>query len=65
MEFNVLAALLEAGTVTHFKSRYGVDGTGIRGAVVQIGSPLNKELVTIVDTAGYLREFDRRTMRLA
>jgi hypothetical protein len=65
MDINVLASLLVTGTVTTFKARFGVDDDGIRGAVVQIGSPLNADLVIICDETGLLREFDRRIMRLA
>ncbi|MFD0035560.1 hypothetical protein ACFVJK_46805 [Streptomyces sp. NPDC127172] len=65
MDTNVLASLLTTGTVTTFKARFGTDDNGVRGAVVQIGSPLNQHLVLVVDETGLLREFDRRIMRLA
>jgi hypothetical protein len=65
MDINVLASLLATRTVTTFKAKYGADDTGLRGAVVQIGSPLNPHLVLVVDGEGILREFDRRIMRLA
>lgn len=65
MEISELAALLTAGTVTTFKARFGTDDAGTRGAIVQIGSPLNPNLVLVVDTDGRLHEWDRRIMRAA
>lgn len=64
MDINALAALLAAGTVTTFYSHFGKDTTGTRGAVVQIGSPLNQDLVIVCDMNGYLHEWDRRTVRV-
>lgn len=65
MDTNTLAKLLNTGTVMTFKARYGVDENGIRGSVVQIGSPTNSHLVILRNEAGDLREVDRRIMRLA
>jgi hypothetical protein len=65
MDINILASLLATGTVVTFKARFGVDEDGIRGAVVQIGSPLNADLVLVCDENARLRELDRRVLRLA
>lgn len=65
MDITTLAALMAAGTVHTFHVRYGTDETGVRGAVVQIGSPLNRDLVIICDTDARLREYDRRILRVA
>ncbi|NUR01321.1 MAG: hypothetical protein HOY79_33795 [Streptomyces sp.] len=65
MEITTLAALMAAGTIHTFHARYGVDADGVRGAVVQIGSPLNRDLVLICDTETRLHEYNRHLLRVA
>ncbi|MFI5814927.1 hypothetical protein ACIA7S_28710 [Streptomyces sp. NPDC051643] len=62
MEISELEALRDAGTVHVFQGRFGRTSEGMRGKVVQVGSPTDPDIVVVRNELGTRRNWDRHTM---